>query len=620
MTSPPLLLLVISLIPYVYLTESKTYTKSSSPPRTYYYRKITPSPTPPASSSPPASFLEKLLYKKVSTLAGWMDSATSKYFPYVPHSGKYSGEENPLTGDSYPWSKKTGKYRASRKKSKTSTESSSPPAKSAKSLPSVDDTMDGILPLPRDLSDYWKSQLVSSDVEDQDSATGKDSVQMSDAEYDYETEDENSSRLLFSAPSVEGEDSATGKKIVESVAGSSSSIEHSPSKNMDSVKIDDAKYDHNSEDSAPSVEASSMEESKARMASSQKLKSDMEELINFVYSDKTSSSKLDYNMEEMINLVYTTTRSEVEDGTSTSSSVFKNITKIPGEKTFSEGSLPSSRNTQPFFRFETFMQDLVNNSIKILSKKEEVPIKLLVPEMVKQDIITSTETNASVQMGDAAYDYDTGNEDSRSLLFAVPEAEQTPIESNLPAKQKTQPYFSKNEEVPVKLLVPELSMQDNAAHISKSTETNTNDDEDSEGVVAYLVSDASNPGSEFLVTRSALFKSGVVHNKKVSLSAWAVDAAGQVEIVNSNTFHLTGLSYDGPVSGPAMWMVGSTFPIRLQSSTTVLSSWIPGMEEINISLPDQMTVSDISWLALYCSTCVEGEKVIMQVYVPETFL
>eukprot|EP00092_Neocalanus_flemingeri_P040617 GFUD01044226.1.p1 GENE.GFUD01044226.1~~GFUD01044226.1.p1 ORF type:complete len:408 (+),score=113.14 GFUD01044226.1:152-1225(+) len=357
------------------------------------------------------------------------------------------------------------------------------------------------------------------------------------------------------------------------------------------------------------------------MASSQKLKSDMEELINFVYSDKTSSSKLDYNMEEMINLVYTTTRSEVEDGTSTSSSVFKNITKIPGEKTFSEGSLPSKRNTQPFFRFETFMQDLVNNSIKILSKKEEVPIKLLVPEMVKQDIITSTETNASVQMGDAAaYDYDTGNEDSRSLLFAVPEADQTPIESNLPAKQKTQPYFSKNEEVPVKLLVPELSMQDNAAHSSKSTETNTNDDEDSEGVVAYLVSDASNPGSEFLVTRSALFKSGVVHNRKVSLSAWTVDAAGQVEIVNSNTFHLTGLSYDGPVSGPAMWMVGSTFPIRLQSSTTVLSSWIPGMEEINISLPDQMTVSDISWLALYCSTCVEGEKVIMQVYVPETFL
>eukprot|EP00092_Neocalanus_flemingeri_P098150 GFUD01125159.1.p1 GENE.GFUD01125159.1~~GFUD01125159.1.p1 ORF type:complete len:617 (+),score=164.95 GFUD01125159.1:117-1967(+) len=616
MTSPTVLLLVISLIPYVYLTESKTYTKSSSPPRTYYYRKITPSPTPPATSSPPTSFLEKLLYKKVSTLAGWMDSATSKYFPYVPHSGKYSGEVNPLTGDSYPWSKKTGKYRAPSKKHKTSpsTESSSPPAKSVKSLHSVDDTMDGILPLPQDLSDYWKSQLVSSDVEDQDSATGKDSVQMGDAEYDYETEDENSSRLLFSAPSVEGEDSATGKEIAESVARSSSS---------------------------------------------------MEELINAVYSDKTSSSKLDSKMEKMINLVYATTRSEVEDGTSTSSSVFKHITKIPGEKTFFEGSLPSKRNIQPYFGFETFMQDLVNKSIEILSKKEEVPIKLLLPEMVKQDIITSTETNVGdaeydydaedkaksfdmkdqysatvkevaelvpesslnveqrpskevVQMGDAEYDYYTGNEDSRSLLFAVPEAEQTPIESSLPAKQKTQPYFSKNEEVPVKLLVPELSMQDNAAHSSKSTETNTSDDEDSEGVVAYLVSDASNPGSEFLVTRSALFKSGVVHNKKVSLSAWTVDAAGQVEIVNSNTFHLTGLSYDGP--GPAMWMVGSTFPIGLQSSTAVLSSWIPGMEEINFSLPDQMTVSDISWLALYCSTCVEGEKVIMQVYVPETFL
>eukprot|EP00092_Neocalanus_flemingeri_P025327 GFUD01027462.1.p1 GENE.GFUD01027462.1~~GFUD01027462.1.p1 ORF type:complete len:369 (+),score=108.12 GFUD01027462.1:193-1299(+) len=367
MTSPPLLLLVISLIPYVYLTESKTYTKSSSPPRTYYYRKITPSPTPPATSSPPTSFLEKLLYKKVSTLAGWMDSATSKYFPYVPHSGKYSGEVNPLTGDSYPWSKKTGKYRAPSKKHKTSpsTESSSPPAKSAKSLHSVDDTMDGILPLPQDLSDYWKSQLVSSDVEDQDSATGKDSVQMGDAEYDYETEDENSSRLLFSAPSVEGEDSATGKEIAESVAGSSSSIEHSPSKNMDSVKIDDAKYDYNSEDSAPSVEASSMEESKARMASSKKLDLNMEELINFVYFDVPISMEV---------------ATHSSTGTSTSSSVFKQITTTPeAEKTLSEDSLPSKKKTQPFF-----------------SKKEEVPIKLLVPEMVMQDI-----SEGVIQEGDA---------------------------------------------------------------------------------------------------------------------------------------------------------------------------------------------------------------------------
>eukprot|EP00092_Neocalanus_flemingeri_P103584 GFUD01132585.1.p1 GENE.GFUD01132585.1~~GFUD01132585.1.p1 ORF type:complete len:403 (+),score=92.16 GFUD01132585.1:187-1395(+) len=139
MTNPLLLLLLNCLIPYLYLTESKTYTKSSSPPRRYYYRKITPSPTPPATSSP-TSFLQKLLHKKVSTLAaGWLDGLSNNYY-----SGKYPGEENPLAGDPYPWSKKTGKYRTSIKMSKTSPRKSTP----AKSLPSVDDTMDGILPVP----------------------------------------------------------------------------------------------------------------------------------------------------------------------------------------------------------------------------------------------------------------------------------------------------------------------------------------------------------------------------------------------------------------------------------------------------------------------------------------
>merc|ERR1712096_515721 len=147
---------------------------------------------------------------------------------------------------------------------------------------------------------------------------------------------------------------------------------------------------------------------------------------------------------------------------------------------------------------------------------------------------------------------------------------------------------------------------------------NTEGVEESDGVLVYLVSDPSNPGSEFLVPRSALIQSGLVLNKIVSLSAWTVAAGGQVEIVSSSSFHLTGLHYDGP--GPASWMAGTTFPIGLHSSTVVLAPWTEGVEETYLSLPGQMTVADINWLALYCRTCVEGESVVMQVYVPETFL
>ena len=144
-----------------------------------------------------------------------------------------------------------------------------------------------------------------------------------------------------------------------------------------------------------------------------------------------------------------------------------------------------------------------------------------------------------------------------------------------------------------------------------------NDGKDQDGVLAYLVSDEGNPGSDFLLTKSALIQSGLVFNKVVRMSANSVDAGGQVEILDNRSFHLTGLRYAGP--GPARWIAGTTFPAGLYSDTVVLASWTPGLEEEFLTLPGQVTVADISWLALYCRTCAQG-RVVMQVYVPETFL
>ena len=132
--TPFLLLLVTCFSPSISLATSQVHS-SSAPPRRYYYKKMPTSHTPSSQSqparqyyykpfnsdsSPPSktqskksSVLQKLMYKKVSAVAGWMDKAASKYFKHVPHSGKYPGKENPLTGDPYPWSKKTGKYETS---------------------------------------------------------------------------------------------------------------------------------------------------------------------------------------------------------------------------------------------------------------------------------------------------------------------------------------------------------------------------------------------------------------------------------------------------------------------------------------------------------------------------
>ena len=77
----------------------------------------------------------------------------------------------------------------------------------------------------------------------------------------------------------------------------------------------------------------------------------------------------------------------------------------------------------------------------------------------------------------------------------------------------------------------------------KLIETERNND--SEGVVAYLVSDSHNPGKEFLITKEALIESGVITNKVVSLTSYSGTGGGKVEILGDKVFNITGAWYRG---------------------------------------------------------------------------
>ena len=77
----------------------------------------------------------------------------------------------------------------------------------------------------------------------------------------------------------------------------------------------------------------------------------------------------------------------------------------------------------------------------------------------------------------------------------------------------------------------------------KLIETERNND--SEGVVAYLVSDSDNPGKEFLITKAALIESGVITNKVVSLTSYSGTGGGKVEILGDKVFNITGAWYRG---------------------------------------------------------------------------
>jgi len=151
---------------------------------------------------------------------------------------------------------------------------------------------------------------------------------------------------------------------------------------------------------------------------------------------------------------------------------------------------------------------------------------------------------------------------------------------------------------------------------------------DSEGVIAYLVSDSHTPGKEFFITKEALIESGVITNKVVSLTSYSGTGGGKVEILGDKMFNITEVWYRGTGThdntvvdngdlwlGSADWLVGARFPIGYYADSVILA---PLQGDQILVLPDQTSMADFSWLALYCQTC--EDKVVMQVYIPETFL
>jgi len=432
------LLLIVCICPWLYYAKSQGYSSTSSP-RSYYYKKISPTTSPDTREyyykpSKSVKHLQKLMYKKVTALAGWMDKATSKYFKLMPHSGKYPGKENPLTGDHYPWSKKTSSYSNSNEKQIRKTPSKTYyKRKPASEFKSIHSHGSGASP-----SSYSSS---SSLVSSGGGATSRPLMQ-------FITKIKNEKARDYEVVDDDGDDDENGED-----------------------DDDEHKYD-------------------------QKYSKNIKDAEDGVFQPPT------VNKESLVSM---------------------------------DGILSLPQGLSEFWKSQLGPADSTAN----------VP--------------SPTVSVASTPMDDIIGDI--YSEESSSSDAAV-----------------EQP--------------------------------------DSTGVLAYLVSDPNNPGSEFLVTKSTVINSGVIIDKFVPLSAWSADAGGKVKIVNRNTFHLTGLHYAG--AGPANWMVGTTFPIGLQNSM-VIAAW-SGRTEEDISLPSQVTVADISWLALYCSSCEEGKRVVMQVYIPETFL
>ena len=132
---------------------------------------------------------------------------------------------------------------------------------------------------------------------------------------------------------------------------------------------------------------------------------------------------------------------------------------------------------------------------------------------------------------------------------------------------------------------------------------------DSQGVVAYLVSDPHTPGEEFFITKEALMKSGVINNKIVSLTSYNGIGGGQVEILSEKVFNITGVWYRGTgranditvvvnddlLSGSADWLVGARFPIGKYSDSVTMA---PLQEDQVLVLPDQVLLRNYTTIVL----------------------
>ena len=173
--------------------------------------------------------------------------------------------------------------------------------------------------------------------------------------------------------------------------------------------------------------------------------------------------------------------------------------------------------------------------------------------VIKRIITTRTYTSLGLEQSSKHLQKYFRKDEEISDMLLVPEMNKYMNDVSPKTQDSSPMYFSKQSVLHSKfydtgaiVLSSSEPIQESEHEEQIAVTHNTEGVEESEGVLVYLVSDPSNPGSEFLVPRSALIQSGLVLNKIVRLSAWTVAAGGQVEIVSSSSFHLTGLHYDGP--------------------------------------------------------------------------
>ena len=331
-------------------------------------------------------------------------------------------------------------------------------------------------------------------------------------------------------------------------------------------------------------------------ASSEMMDSEVEDLINVVYSDMPMPMDMDNLLHDAIALSLDksdpTTSNPIQEFGS-SSDLADEDSLEPITETTMKMATPEDETASPFSENPIHGIGSANDQEEEvdLSQVEAESMEMTTPAVTTTAEITVEKATQPPMDSDTTSIDEEGPEPNPVIKRIITTRTYTPLgleQSDSSASSKRpQKYFRKYEEISGMLLVPEMNkymndvspktqdsspmyfskqsvlhskFYDTGAIVLSSSEPiqeseheeqiavthNTEGVEESEGVLVYLVSDPSNPGSEFLVPRSALIQSGLVLNKIVSLSAWTVAAGGQVEIVSSSSFHLTGLHYDGP--------------------------------------------------------------------------
>jgi len=74
--------------------------KHSSRPKTLSTSKVN-------KTDKASNFIQNIALSTLSSFADLMEKTAFKYFSHIPHSGRYPGKEDPLSGDPYPWKDKS---------------------------------------------------------------------------------------------------------------------------------------------------------------------------------------------------------------------------------------------------------------------------------------------------------------------------------------------------------------------------------------------------------------------------------------------------------------------------------------------------------------------------------